>query len=230
MIEGKSIPCTIGGTCTFLHFRANRGARMTIVLFVVLHAAKLWNEGTKNPSVLEHAKPDHPNCTHDLYRLPKTGSTSLYNAVMRDPSLHRHICWLRTHKRDGHKWHIPPPKKDTRPIILALREPVELLRSHLEYKDYITNASTPVEARTIKTMSWVASRNKSSADIYLCNGGGNPDIHVQLRVYFHDTSIKNIADENHNPRVRTILTNGRPLLHFAHPSDLAVWRRECAVR
>ena len=111
---------------------------------------KLWNEGTRNPSVLEHAKMDHINCTHDLYSLPKTGSTSLYNAIMRDPSLYRRICWLKTHEADGENWHIPPPLESDRPIILTLREPTELLRSHLEYQDYLTNTTTPVHAMRIR--------------------------------------------------------------------------------
>ena len=198
-----------------------------IVLLLVVHTAKLWNEGTSNPSVLEHAKSDHPNCTHDLYRIPKTGSTSLYNAVMRDPSLHRHICWLKTHIMDGKNWHMPPPNESTRPIILTLREPIELLRSHLEYQGYSVNASTPVKARRIQTMSWVARRQKLQNDIYLCSGGNNPDIHEQLRVHFHDATIQEVPNENHNSRSRIILSNKQPLHRFVHPSDFAVWQREC---
>lgn len=46
-----------------------------------------------NPSVLVDDRPDDPNCTHHLFRQPKTGSTALWNAAMTDARLHRRVCW-----------------------------------------------------------------------------------------------------------------------------------------
>jgi len=190
-------------------------------------SAKLWNEGSKNPSVLEHAKKDHVNCTHNLFRLPKTGSTSLYNAVMRDPALHRHVCWLEAHKTDGHAWHMRPPPKPQKPVLLSLREPTELLRSHLEYEGYLSNSTKAVPARVVRTMEWISSRQKAPQDIYLCLGQDNPPVHQQLRVYFHDDRIREIPDENHNTRIRFIKTNNLPLHAFVHPADRHVWKSYC---
>ena len=201
--------------------------KMNFFICAIVGSISRWNEDTKNPSVLEHAKKDDPNCTHDLYRISKTGSTSLYNAVMRDPSLHQHICWTKTHPIDGVKWHIPPPQNNTRPIITTLREPIELLRSILEYQGYATNDTKPVIARKIQTMAWVALRKKNENDIYLCLGGKNPPLHDQLRVYFHDSDIKSIPYENKNKRTRVILTNGLPLEHFLDYKDIKLWQREC---
>ena len=42
-----------------------------------------------NPSKPLAPRSNHPNCTHDLFRNPKTGSTALYNSVQQDEALHR---------------------------------------------------------------------------------------------------------------------------------------------
>ena len=123
-------------------------------------------------SILLIAKPNSDNCTHYLYRLPKTGSTALYNAVQKDSHLHKYVCW-----ENNSNLHAIPVKS---PIITVLCNPVDILRSYLIMPGWSKNRTAPVFAKTIRTMSPLWDRKKVTQDIYLCNGGVHPPIHQQL--------------------------------------------------
>ena len=93
------------------------------------------NAGTANPSVLVWKKKDSPNCTHDLFRVPRTGSTALYNAVQEDDALHAHVCW-RLAKLEVIGMHEPASISHARPIIATIREPIERFISLAGYSGW----------------------------------------------------------------------------------------------
>jgi len=210
------------------------------------------NANTVNPSVLIHPRENDPRCTYDLYRVPKTGSTALFNAVMLDNALHRRVCW-----NNAHDWHKPPTENTSHAIIVGLRHPESLALSHMRYEGYWKKANN-----TIDPHKWLAAKSKRRGggvvsftpsirpptdgrahlltpyvlertgkdDIYLCIGNGYPALDTQLRVRFADESIHNIPLENVNHRREGIhfTTQDLPLLLYWLRWDLVAWRKHCS--
>lgn len=131
-----------------------------------------FNLKNDNPSKLVRPRPDDPNCTHHFFRLRKSGSTAVYNAVMLDEHLHRFVCWTgrelfnesapRIHPGVGDRlpqsvvaqaWHVPPvtPSQPLypHPILVMLRHPLDLLLSELMYDS--------VDASGRKRRNWTDS-------------------------------------------------------------------------
>lgn len=103
------------------------------------NSAGFRNVGSHNPSVLARPIANHPGCTHDRFRAPKTGSIALFNAAQLDPRLHRWVCWDA--KRGVHT---PPRPNHPRPVLVALRHPVNRLASSLAYSDWLQNSTATV--------------------------------------------------------------------------------------
>ena len=102
-----------------------------------------------NPSVLVKPRRNDPSCSHDLFRVPKTGSTALYNAAQTDAALHKNVCW-----NNGLEWHREPLVNNSRPILVALRHPRELLLSHMKYQGYWTGDNSTIDSHQwlVRTM------------------------------------------------------------------------------
>ena len=204
-----------------------------------------------NPSVLAVPSGDHPECTHHLFRQPKTGSTALYNAAMLDSQLHSHVCWSSRQlgniaPRDLN--HIPPPKRYPFPVLVALRHPASLIEARLVYygKDArghgcILCNSQPVvlDAGSVRGWGsllerWVPDQSRSLPaglhDVFLCIGDDQcPDVTQQLRDAFGNAAITHIPYENVNHQNRTIISP-QPLVAYAHPQDLKLWSEHCGKR
>lgn len=203
------------------------------------------NLNKANPSVLIKPRPDDPNCTHHLFRCPKTGSTALYNAVMLDEHLHRFVCWMG---RDLNvsatlAWHAPPAPLYPHPVLVTLKHPLDLIISNLKYSHQGASGrrdwevSSPVQFPTPRghhaerhslLSNWVPIRgNKSKVnnDIFLCTDNRHicPDITEQLRHAFHEPQIKRIPLENVNHRVRDLfIINKRGEREIILPNETAV--------
>jgi len=162
------------------------------------NATDFINLENGNPSVLARPRPDHGNCTHHLFRAPKSGSTALYNAVMSDTYLHRFVCWTRRRLFNATarqplwhplpprvvaiSWHAPPVRpwlpQYPWPILVTLRHPQDLLMSRLTYfggGGWKSNDSTPVQGPSHVQPSmfkaWVPVRTdpaRAARDVYLC--------------------------------------------------------------
>jgi len=102
-----------------------------------------------NPSVLVEPRPNDPACKYDLFRVPKTGSTALYNAAQTDPALHKNVCW-----NNGLEWHREPRVNNSHPILVSLRHPRELLLSHMKYQGYWTGDNSTIDSHQwlVRTM------------------------------------------------------------------------------
>jgi len=129
--------------------------------------------GIHNPSVLVRWKRNSQNCTHDLFRLQKTASTALYNAVQENDFLHQHVCWRTpTNLTNWLKvnWHACPPKRPRRDrsILITIREPVDWVRSYIVFDGWQKNQTKPVRLtaqsmnRTRKGEEWYKERNGTS--------------------------------------------------------------------
>ena len=171
-------------------------------------------------SILLIPRSNTDNCTHYLYRLPKTGSTALYNAVQEDRNLHKYVCW-----ENDTNVHAIPLKS---PIITVLRNPIDILRSYLIMPGWSKNRTTPVFAKKISTMNPLWNRKKTNQDIYLCNGDMHPPFHEQLRSYFKDNKIMEIPYENVNRRQRKIIMGrNKSLVDYVHKNDFSIWKAHC---
>jgi hypothetical protein len=186
-------------------------------------------------------------CTHDLYRSPKTGSTALYNQVQWDAALRSHVCWsLGAQRSSG--WHTRPDEAHARPIVVALRHPVEhwasstlfYARHEVDDKWSLPNGTVDLGAvfesfRSKATaehgktgQSKYVLRRPDFDDVVVCVGGGARPIHEQLRDRFRDPRICEVPVANKLGREQTPLAaDARAWLEDYFASDMAIWAHFC---
>mmetsp|Transcript_14157 Transcript_14157/g.23560 ORF Transcript_14157/g.23560 Transcript_14157/m.23560 type:complete len:382 (+) Transcript_14157:199-1344(+) len=213
--------------------------------FIVERKASLVPEGSievfrqgheREPSVLVKPRADSPNCTHDLFRIPKTGSTALYNAVQLDPFLHEHVCWNRFHHNRTH--HALPNSPRHFPIVVAMKHPLKMIESGFAYSNFKTNDTTDVHVNAslrnrkgpqYYNLHIYSFTRRHEEDVILCVDDKHPDMAEQLRRAFRDDRIASIPFENVNHRTRRIISIGKPLSEFVHPFDVAAWEMACGA-
>ena len=179
------------------------------------------NRGSSNPSKLIPPRENNPACTHSLYRNPKTGSTSLYNAVQEDDALRKHVCW------QGEIWHAEPPQ-DGPPIITALREPMERLASATCSWSMESEAGGEMMRYNKPQSLFVRGRVD---DIVLCVGSKHPPVHEQLRAHFKDPDIRDVIVENESddPRCKARVSDSElpEGIRRSMDEDRLLWEQYC---
>ena len=151
------------------------------------HTELVRNPSAHNPSQLVKQRPDSKDCTHVLFRMPKTGSTALFNAAQEDDALHAHVCSDGqrnpvANKKSGQD--VFPQENMTQPILVSVRRPEELWSSHVRYSNWKTGAVHELVDALPGLSSgkgrdlygrWVLRRH-GHGDIYLCIGMGMPEM------------------------------------------------------
>ena len=198
-----------------------------------------------NPSQLVEQRPDSKDCTHVLFRMPKTGSTTLFNAAQEDDALHAHVCSVGqrnpkgiANQMSGHTMF--PEENMTRPILVSVRRPEELWSSEVRYQGWKEDAVhelvgalpslTSGEGRDLYGR-WVLQRH-GHGDIYLCIGVGMPEMHEQLRWAFGDERIRPLPRENVNHRtnvtsIAALAPAQQQRLLLALKPSFKVWLDRC---
>lgn len=81
----------------------------------------------------------HPRCWAEFMRMPKTGSTAVYNAIVEQPTLRAAVCAHHDHLTASVAWQklqkgagVPPPSR-SRLLLVTLRQPLERFVSLFRY-------------------------------------------------------------------------------------------------
>lgn len=207
------------------------------------HTELVRNPSAHNPSQLVRQRPDSKDCTHVLFRMPKTGSTALFNAAQEDDALHAHVCSdgqknPAANKKSGQDMF--PQENMTQPILVSVRRPEELWSSHVRYSNWKTGAVHELVDALPGLSSgkgrdlygrWVLRRH-GHGDIYLCIGMGMPEMHEQLRWAFGDERIRPLPRENVNHRtnvtsIAALAPAQQQLLLLALKPSFKVWLDRC---
>lgn len=217
-------------------------------------APKVAGWGRGNPSKLRKPRRVSANCSHDLFRNPKTGSTALYNALQTDAALAAHVCWRFPRARNA-EWHQTPGAWD-RPVVVALREPADHWASFAAYQ--LRRNATAVRAlvrggrldlnavadglRAARAAPRVTPHDQHAFiptgdragmdDLVLCVGGAAAPLEDQLRSHFRDDAICPVPRENSHPS--DLPADRAPLsaenaawLEAGLKDTYAAWRRFC---
>ena len=196
---------------------------------------------SNNPSVLVEPLPNSKNCTHNLIRVEKTGSTAFYNWVMENELAHEHICWENGYC--GECWHKRPrPGSEPSPIILTLREPFERLLSMVAYYGWESGSTSPIDMRAyidkldknphdLGAYSFLYKRNNPK-DVVLCSGCMvNESLISQLRRGFNGVPFEDtLKPENINHRkgrLQNLTSSVVQRLHEMLEGEYRVWNRYC---
>jgi hypothetical protein len=108
-LECNAHNMTQGSDCRGLHLRAGEVVRQPNRLAV------------GNSVILSDRAARSESCQHDLFRIPKTGSTALANALFTDAALVSHVC---TPRFVSPLKHDRPRPGHPRGIVVTLREPL----------------------------------------------------------------------------------------------------------
>ena len=80
-----------------------------------------------------------PRCWAEFMRMPKTGSTAVYNAIVEQPTLRAAVCAHHDHLTASVAWQelqkgagVPPPSR-SRLLLVTLRQPLERFVSLFRY-------------------------------------------------------------------------------------------------